>query len=77
MSAEVIRSNKKMTTIKLEDVDFDYIGLVYFTEKETAEMNSFFSKINAKLDVVVIDYENSIYEIGLAYRVRLSFVDAH
>ena len=77
MSAEVIRSNKKMTTIKLEDVDFDYIGLAYFTEKETTEMNSFFSKINAKLDVVVIDYENSIYEIGLAYRVRLSFVDAH
>jgi len=63
-----------MEIIKLNDVDFEYIGLAFFTDEQFKEMEIFFRKINQKLDKVVVQHSKSVYEVALAYRMEIYFV---
>lgn len=64
----------KADIIKLEDTDFEYIGLAFFTDNQKDEMEKFFNRINPKLDKVIIDLSAGVFEVAIAYKLSIGFI---
>lgn len=64
----------KMNIVKINDVDFEYIGLAFFSINQKVELESFYNTINSKLNTVVIEYSgSSLFEVGIIFRTETYF----
>ena len=61
---------KKAEIIKVENADFDYIGIAYFIGLPDAKV--FIKSLISKLDWVIIEYtDQACFEVGLRYRQEI------